>query len=241
MLRALAGEPHENDLYLSGDSRQRIYNSRTSLSQCGIVINNRSKNLKLNYRTTAEIYDFALKLQEKYSYDDMNGRSIDKVKNDCIFRGSKPFIRKYETEQEEVEAIIRDIRQKIQHGAREQDICIMLRSRKGTKRYYNMLRDKGLAALMCTNHQDDNQDLPGVRVMTMHRSKGMEYTYVYLPCLTYETIPSVKDLEKANEEGNEQELIVKESNILSVAITRAKRFAWLSYFGKPSRLLSTWE
>ena len=241
MLRALAGEPHENDLYLSGDSRQRIYNSRTSLSQCGIVINNRSRNLKLNYRTTAEIYDFAYKLQEQYSYDDMNGKSIDKVRNDCVFRGSKPYIRKYDNEQEEIEAMIRDIRMNLNQGVREQDICVMLRSKQATNRYATTLNNKGLRVLVCSNQQEDDESLPGVRIMTMHRSKGMEYTYVYLPCLTSETIPSTKDLYKAREEGNEQELIVKESNILSVAITRAKRFAWLSYHGEPSTLLSAWN
>ena len=81
----------------------------------------------------------------------------------------------------------------------------------------------------------------GVRVMTMHRSKGMEYTYVYLPYLNAGAIPSIKDLEKAKEDNTEQELMVKESNILSVAITRAKRFVWLSYWGKPSMLLSVWD
>ena len=64
MLRALAGEQHKNDMYLSGDSRQRIYGGRVTLSQCGIAINNRSRILKLNYRTTSEIYDFAMQLQK---------------------------------------------------------------------------------------------------------------------------------------------------------------------------------
>ncbi|QTE74277.1 UvrD-helicase domain-containing protein [Clostridiales bacterium FE2010] len=241
MLRALAGEPHENDLYLSGDSRQRIYNSRTSLSQCGININNRSRNLKLNYRTTAEIYEFAFKLQEKHNYDDMNGKSIDKIKNDCVFRGSKPYIRKYDSEQKELEELIRDIREKIKHGMREQDICVMLRHRKDATRYANMLQNNGLSVLLCSNEQEDDENLPGVRVMTMHRSKGMEYTNIYLPSLTDEAIPSSKDMAKAKVEGNEQEMIVKESNILSVAITRAKRFAWLSYYGRPSTLLEAWE
>jgi len=241
MLRALAGEPHENDLYLSGDSRQRIYNSRTSLSQCGIVINNRSRNLKLNYRTTAEIYEFAYKLQEQFNYDDMNGKSIDKVKNDCVFRGSKPFIRKFNSEQEELMALIRDIRMNINQGVREQDICVMLRSTQAVTRYMNLLQNSGLRVLVCSNKQEDDENLPGVRIMTMHRSKGMEYTYVYLPCLTIEAIPPVKDIEKAKEEGNEQEVIMKESNILSVAITRAKRFVWLSFYGKPSTLLGAWN
>ncbi len=239
MLRALAGDPHENDLYLSGDSRQRIYNSRTSLLQCGIVINNRSRTLKLNYRTTAEIYEFAIKLQEKYSYDDMNGQSIDKIKNDCVFRGSKPVVKQFASELAEAEAVIRSIRENIKAGVREQDICIMLRS--NVTRYAKLLQSKGLPVLVCSNQQADDDTVPGVRLMTMHRSKGLEYTFVYLPCLNYTALPPTRDLEKAQSDGTEQELMVKESNILSVAITRAKRFVWLSYSGRPSVLLSVWE
>lgn len=237
MLRALAGEQHENDMYLSGDSRQRIYNSRTSLAQCGIMINNRSRHLKLNYRTTKQIYDFAFKLQEKYNYDDMNGQSIDKVRNDCIFQGEAPKIHRFATEREEIEEMIRDIREKLAHGACDRDICIMLRSRQAMNRYVSELKNKGLEVLVCSNTQADDQDKPGVRIMTMHRSKGMEYTYVYLPCLTNAAIPPAKDVEKARVEENEQELIVKECNTLSVAITRAKIFVWLSYAGQPSMLL----
>ena len=57
MLRAIVGPQHQDDLYFSGDSRQRIYHDQTSLSQCSIVVNNRFTMLKLNYRTKSEIYD----------------------------------------------------------------------------------------------------------------------------------------------------------------------------------------
>ena len=49
LLRAVAGKQHENDLYFSGDSRQRIYNRKVSLSQCGVFVKNRSTELKINY------------------------------------------------------------------------------------------------------------------------------------------------------------------------------------------------
>ena len=241
MLRALAGEPHENDMYLSGDSRQRIYNSRTSLSQCGIVINNRSRHLTLNYRSTAEIYEFAIKLQEMYRYDDMNGKSIDSIKSNCVFHGSKPIIHEFKSEQHEVEEIIRDIRNKLAHDIPDHDICIMLHTKALVTKYASLLKNNGLHILMCTTDQEDDLTQPGIRVMTMHRSKGLEYAYVYLPHLDSVTIPFRRGLDKAIAEGTEQEFRVKECNTLSVAITRAKRFVWLSYFGKPSSLLIVWD
>ena len=44
-----------NDLFIVGDSHQRIYKNNASLGKCGINIKGRSKILKINYRTSEEI------------------------------------------------------------------------------------------------------------------------------------------------------------------------------------------
>lgn len=44
-----------DDLFLVGDTHQRIYDHRVSLKQVRIDIAGRSERLKINYRTTAEI------------------------------------------------------------------------------------------------------------------------------------------------------------------------------------------
>lgn len=54
MLRAAVPE-QANDMFIVGDSHQRIYDRRTSLSQVGIKITGRSRRLRINYRTTHEI------------------------------------------------------------------------------------------------------------------------------------------------------------------------------------------
>ena len=65
----------------------------------------------------------------------------------------------------------------------------------------------------------------------------MEYTYVCLPCLCADIIPNKQEIEKATEEETLSELLLSEVNLLSVAITRAKKQVWLSYSGKPSELI----
>ena len=52
LLRALVDE-QPDDLFIVGDSHQRIYDRRSSLSKVGINIRGRSRKLKINYRTTA--------------------------------------------------------------------------------------------------------------------------------------------------------------------------------------------
>ena len=238
MLRALAGAQRKNDMYLSGDSRQRIYGGRASLSQCGIQINNRSRVLKLNYRTTDEIYSFAMQLQRDYQYDDLDGKSMSKDKSTCIFHGPAPFIRHYDNPEEEAQEMIRDIRALIATPVLPSDICVMARSIALLRDIRDRLERNGLRVLTVDNEHPDDKSIPGVRIMTMHRGKGMEFSYVYLPCLRDDVIPSRRDIEKAEDEEMLNEIMLSEANLLSVAITRAKHQVWLSYSGRPSSLIT---
>lgn len=237
MLRVLAGEQRKNDMYLSGDTRQRIYGGRISLSQCGININNRSRVLKLNYRTTDEIYSFAMQLQNDYQYDDMDGKSMSKDKSTCIFHGAAPFVRRFGNPEEEAQEMIRHIRSLIAASVLPSDIAVMVRSNQLVYSIRDRLERNGLQVLSVTSTQPDDKSIPGVRLMTMHRGKGMEYTYVCLPCLCADIIPSKREIEKATDEEILSELLLSEANLLSVAITRAKKQVWLSYYGKPSELI----
>ena len=237
MLRALAGNQRKNDMYLSGDSRQRIYGGRVSLSQCGIAVNNRSRVLKLNYRTTDEIYSFAMQLQRDYQYDDMDGAAVSKDQSTCIFHGPAPFIRQFDSAEAEEREMIRDIRGLISHAVPPSDICIMVRSNNLLYGIRKRLEMNGLQVLTVTRQQPDEKNRPGVRIMTMHRGKGMEFSYVYLPCLREDVIPGKHDLDKARENETLGELMLSEANLLSVAITRAKYQVWLSYTCRPSALI----
>ena len=61
MLRAAVADA-PNDMFLVGDSHQRIYDRRSSLSKVGINIRGRSHKLRINYRTTHEILRWSLGL-----------------------------------------------------------------------------------------------------------------------------------------------------------------------------------
>ena len=72
LLRALAGEEHANDIFIVGDSHQRIYKNHPTLSKCGINVRGRSSILKINYRTTEEIRKYAFALLNGISFDDLD-------------------------------------------------------------------------------------------------------------------------------------------------------------------------
>ena len=70
LIRALAGEERPNDIFIVGDSHQRIYRNHPTLSKCGINVRGRSSILKINYRTTEEIRKHAFALLNGISFDD---------------------------------------------------------------------------------------------------------------------------------------------------------------------------
>ena len=134
--------------------------------------------------------------------------------------------------------MIRDIRKMIDSSVHPTDICIMVRSNALLKNISKLLPENGLRVLEVTNQQPDDKEIPGVRIMTMHRGKGMEFSCVYLPYLRDDIIPSKHDLEKAADDEARNEIMLSEANLLSVAITRAKHRVWLSYSGTPSIIIS---
>ena len=241
MLRAMAGKQHQDDIFFSGDSRQRIYKGTTSLSQCGISINNRSNTLKINYRTTAEIYESAMKIQQGYQYDDLDGKSVDQDLCTCIFHGEAPVVRNFLNENEEWNAIVNDIKRRIRNGISSQDICILVTTNQKARECTMKLKREGLESLQLSKEQNDDLGLPGIRTATMYRVKGMEYACVYIPFLRSEYLPANWELRKCEDDAAEQELIKNRANLLSVAMTRAKRYVWLSYSGRPSRYLANMQ
>ncbi len=237
MLRAIAGPQHQDDLYFSGDSRQRIYHGQASLSQCGIVVNNRSSMLKLNYRTTSEIYEAAMRVQQGYQYDDLDGKALEQDRCVCIFHGEKPLVRGFDSLEAEMDAIADDIKRRIEAGIPENEICVMNRLNKWCYGCEKGLNQRGITTLVLNNSQVDDPSIPGVRIATMHRVKGMEFSCVYIIGASSANMPPKDMMNHAETQEERQDLMKQEANLLSVAMTRAKLIAWITYEKTPSPLL----
>lgn len=70
MLRALSAPGHD-DLFLAEDSQQRIYAPKTVLSRHGVHVTGRSRRLRLNYRTTAQNFDYASSILAGHEFVDL--------------------------------------------------------------------------------------------------------------------------------------------------------------------------
>ena len=237
-LRALAGPEHPNDLFLAGDSRQSIYNGHSSFSSCGIVINNRSSQLKLNYRTTREIYDLSLKIQKDYNYPSIDGRAIDRDESVPTKHGELPVIKGFSNQSAERKAVIDDVQKRISEGYKPCDICIVAKTNDLAKAYAESLRAQGIDSLYLANNQSDDKEIPGVRTATMYRVKGMEFECMYIISANADLLPYRREYENPDNEKTELITILKkEANLLSVAVTRARKTVWLSYYGAPTKLI----
>ncbi len=97
-------------------------------------------------------------------------------------------------------------------------------------RYDQLLPEEGIEKLLedtsLASDQDSNkEERGGVRLMTVHASKGLEFTYVFVTGLEEGLFPHDKDRdENVNEEEAEEE-----RRLFYVAVTRAKKKLFLSY------------
>ncbi|MCA1676311.1 MAG: UvrD-helicase domain-containing protein, partial [Actinobacteria bacterium] len=127
MLRA-AVTPGSDDIFLVGDTHQRIYDHRVSLKQVGIDIAGRSERLKINYRTTAEILGWSLGLLRGERIDDMNEDLESLAGCRSEVHGASPVLHGASTRAAEMEQLAGVVRGWLDDGVEPGQIGVGARS-----------------------------------------------------------------------------------------------------------------
>ena len=223
-----------NDLFLVGDAHQRIYVQPIRLSGCGIEIRGRSRRLKLNYRTTEQILDYAVAILEGREVDDLDG-GLDSLKGFFSLRhGPKPEIIYYEKEAGEGELIVQTINNWLKE-APAASICLAARTRSKLRdRYEKLLNAASIDTVIVEKDPESEAKKGGIRLATMHRMKGLEFSRVLLAGVQEGTMPL--ELEGADEASREDHEL-QERCLLYVATTRARDELLITGYGKPSPFL----
>ena len=237
LLRALAGEEHENDLFIVGDSHQRIYRNHPTLSKCGINVRGRSSILKINYRTTEEIRRYAFALLNGISFDDLD-EDVD-LGDRCqsLTHGEKPIIRNFKDASDEFDFIVREIKKLQANGTALTDICIVARTRKLVDDYIAQLTKAGIRSYAIKRNKSDDRTFDGLRIATMHRVKGLEFKYVFVAAVNNRIVPLSSAINKTDA-VSEAESMTAEKCLLYVAMTRAQKGAYITSYGKASEFIS---
>lgn len=86
--------------------------------------------------------------------------------------------------------------------------------------------EKFLEHISLSSDQDDlKEEKKGIRLMTVHASKGLEFDYVFIAGLEQDLFPH----KRINERGGAKEDTEEERRLFYVALTRARKKVYLTY------------
>lgn len=225
-----------NDIFIVGDTHQRIYKNKVVLSHCGIQIKGRSKKLRINYRTTEQIRRWAFGLLEGLTLDDLDGGVDTHQGYISLLQGEAPEIRHFDSQEEEVHFVRDVVNSAILEGVDLSNLCIIARSTSILEHLYVPMLEKDRIPYVFLNPSVAEQG-EGVRLSTMHRVKGLEFSYVIIVAVNEYVIPPHSAWLQTGDYISKQELTKRETSLLYVATTRARNHLIVTSSGTPSILL----
>jgi superfamily I DNA/RNA helicase/mRNA-degrading endonuclease RelE of RelBE toxin-antitoxin system len=233
LLRALIPAGND-DLFIVGDAHQRIYGKPAPLSRFGIETRGRARRLTVNYRTSREILRWCLRIADREA-DDLDTSSDTLAGARSIFGGPEPEGLCFSSKSEEDKGIVAKIEQWIDDGCLRPDIAVFVYERNDVREISESLRAAGVDAEVVNEGTKEDKLGDVVRVMTMHRAKGLEYRGVAIARLGSKSFPPYYVQQKHGDEREQEEK--KLLRVLYVAGSRARERLALFWTGELSPLL----
>ena len=210
-------------IMLIGDAGQRIYPGGYRLSELGLEIRGRSFPMSVCYRSTDEIMQAVGALgqyvsTEEFGEDGLRGLAFSTVRN-----GSRPRLHAFRRWDDEVAWVLSQL------DPDDPDIdgtAILAPSNRAADAWRERLREKGLGSVPLGEYR--GRPVPGVKVGTYHRAKGLEFKRLFLPGLD-DGFPFG--------DRDDPDHLVEKGSLLYVAMSRARDKLDLSYSGQPSMYL----
>ena len=237
LIRALAGPEHANDLFIVGDSHQRIYGRPLVLSQCGINVRGRSRKLRINYRTTEETRAWATAVLAGVPFDDLDGGTDASSDYRSLMHGDPPLIQGFHDPAEEQRYLVELIRSFQGSGQSLASTCVTARSNDAVRALAERFEAAGIATRVITAEEADDPSATALRLATMHRVKGLEFDHMLIPGLNAGVLPDRRVLERCADQVSKDAFEQQERSLLHVAATRARKRLVVTYCGEPSALL----
>ena len=232
-LAALAGD-RPNSLMLAGDGGQRIYQGRLSLKSLGINVQGRSHILKINYRTTEQIRQFADQLLDE-AQDDLDGGTEQRSDTISLLNGPEPVLKPFASATEQADFVAEEISRLTHQGILPSEIGIFSRTKNLLKPIEKSLKKQKVTCIRLDDQETDAV-ADAVNTGSMHRAKGLEFKVVFVVHLSDDVIPS-PHIEDENDLQARKEALEQEQHLLYVSITRARDAVYLCWNGQPSRFL----
>ncbi|KAB1980798.1 UvrD-helicase domain-containing protein [Streptomyces triticiradicis] len=226
--------PGSDDLFITGDPHQRIYDAKVSLGSLGIPVAGRTHRLRINYRSTEEILTWSTGILSPVSVDDLGGEGNDTLTGyRSLLHGRRPQTSGHGTEQAEVAALVERVEGWIAQGIRPSEIGVCAR--------FNVLLDKvydklGAAKIPVVRVRDNpGPGVDGVRLATMHAMKGLEFRCVAVLGVTASAVPFSREVTPASVDALQHDSdLLRERCLLFVACTRAREALAVTWSGAAS-------
>ncbi|WYB35511.1 3'-5' exonuclease [Streptomyces sp. GD-15H] len=234
MLRAMApSEP--DDIFLVGDTHQRIYDNQVTLGSLGVHIRGRSSRLTLSYRTTREILRDAIRVLGDADYDDLDGNADTLAGYRSVLHGPAPSLRGARSWDEEMDLVVEQLR--AWHDVPRESTAVCVPTNDMVTQLADRLARRGITPTEIT--QDGPRGDQGVHIGTMYRFKGLEYRCLIIAGVAEGLVPraSVDAWEHTDPSRHRRELR-RARSLLFVAATRARDALAITWHGEPSRFLA---
>ncbi|WP_097962934.1 DEAD/DEAH box helicase [Streptomyces sp. or20] len=237
VLRA-AVTPGPDDLFLTGDPHQRIYDSRVSLGSLGIATSGRSFRLRVNYRSTEEILSWSAGLLSPVTVGTLEGEGTDSLDGyRSLLHGNRPLLAGHATRADEVEALVDRIRSWVAEGVQPHEIGVCARFNLFLDTAEEKLRAAGIPAVRVKGQVPHGTG--GVRLATMHAMKGLEFRAVSVLGVSDGTVPFARGITARESDPLQHEAdLLRERCLLFVACTRAREALSVTWSSEPSPFLS---
>ncbi|MEV6692634.1 UvrD-helicase domain-containing protein [Micromonospora sp. NPDC051196] len=237
VLRAVV-PPGPDDLFVTGDPHQRIYDSRVSLNALGISVTGRSSRLRINYRSTEEILTWSTKVLVGSSVEDLGGDGEDSLTGyRSLLHGRRPTTQGYPSAQAEISALVKRVGEWRDQGVGHSEIAVCARFNTTLSSVQDELSAAGIPSVRVRDQP--GADVDGVRLATMHAMKGLEFRCVAIVGVTAKTVPFAKEVTPPDVDPLQHESdLLRERCLLFVASTRAREALHVSWSGAPSPFLS---
>jgi superfamily I DNA/RNA helicase len=234
-LRSLV-EEKENDLFLVGDPYQKIYAKKLNFSRAGISIKgNRSKQLRINYRTSEEIKRLAISTVKGLNYDDFDGEEETLNGYLSMFHGQIPTYNIFRTKTEEFDFLVQRIKELKSEGIMYSEVAIGFRTKDALREVKSVLHKLKLPYNDNTTHATN--DTGGIVLSTFHGLKGLEFKAVLLADVNNRTCPLYYSGYNDLDEEAKLQYENSEKSLVYVAMTRAVRHLFISGIGVKSAVI----
>ena len=219
IIKALA-ERRDQNVRVVGDDDQGIYGFRGADIQNILNFERDYPNAKViplgqNYRSTQRIVETSRALAE------FNPDRREKELFTRNFEGEKVKYLHCENDEEEASTIATFIRRAVDEGGRlPSDSAVLYRTNKQAYAFKKAFNDLGIRYHIVRDSADT--DTTGVSMMTIHKSKGLEFPNVFITGICKDLLPHYYN---RDEKDWDEEL-----RLLYVAMTRAKNWLCLSSY-----------